>query len=141
MQEQENREDDMIGDVYFDHEKLKVYNKTIDFIVWVHKILISIKFKNPTIDQFERASDSIALNIAEGNGKYSLKDRRRYFDIAKGSCLELAACLDVLYSKELINNEVLKAGKEQLKEIVSMIMGLIKSNSDRVYEQENTYND
>jgi four helix bundle protein len=71
-----------MNEVYFDHEKLKVYHKSIDFITWVHKVLLNIKMKNPTIDQFERASDSIALNIAEGNGKYSAKDRCRYFDIA-----------------------------------------------------------
>jgi len=118
---------------------LKVYHKSVEFIIWVHKILQSIKIKNPTIDQFERASDSIALNIAEGNGKYSGKDRCRYFDIAKGSCLESAACLDVLFSKELISKEMLKDGKEQLKEIVSMIMGLIKSNSNRIYEREEDY--
>ena len=123
----------------FDHEKLKVYQKSVEFVTWVHKLLIGLRIKNPTNDQFERASDSIVLNIAEGNGKYSSKDRCRYFDIAKGSCLESAACLDILYSKELINNEKLIEGKNQLKEIVSMIMGLIKTNSDRVYDKEIAY--
>jgi len=128
-----------MNEAYFDHEKLKVYRKAVEFIAWVHKIIITIKVKCPTLDQFERASDSIALNIAEGNGKYSRKDRCRYFDIAKGSCFESAACLDILFSKELINMELLMDGKECLKEIVSMIMGLIKSNSDRVYEQGGNY--
>ncbi|MCL4550947.1 MAG: four helix bundle protein [Bacteroidetes bacterium] len=128
-----------MNEVYFDHEKLKVYQKAIEFVVWVHKVLRDIKTKNPTIDQFERASDSIALNIAEGNGKFSGKDRCRYFDIAKGSSLESAACLDVLHSKGLVNDEMLIQGKNQLKEVVSMIMGLIKSNSDRVYESEENY--
>jgi four helix bundle protein len=128
-----------MSEIYLDHEKLKVYQKAVEFTVWVHKILLSIKTKNSANDQFERASDSIVLNIAEGNGKYSGKDRCRYFDIAKGSSLESAACLDVLYAKELINKETLFEGKTQLKEIVSMIMGLIKSNSDRIYEAEENY--
>ncbi len=95
--------------------------------------------KNPTIDQFERAADSIALNIAEGNGKYSGKDRCRYFDIAKGSSLECSSCLDLLFAKDLISNDALIEGRERLKEIVMMIMGLIKKNSDRIYEPETEY--
>ncbi|MEW6702176.1 MAG: four helix bundle protein [Bacteroidota bacterium] len=128
-----------MSEIYLDHERLKVYQKSIEFVSWVHRLLISIKIKNCAIDQFERASDSIALNIAEGNGKYSSKDRCRYFDIAKGSSLESAACLDLLYAKGLISNDAVVNGKSQLKEIISMIMGLIKSNSDRVYEQEEDY--
>jgi len=95
--------------------------------------------KNPTIDQFERAADSIALNIAEGNGKYSGKDRCRYFDITKGSSLECSSCLGLLFAKELISNDALIEGRERLKEIVMMIMGLIKKNSDRIYEPETEY--
>ncbi|MFA5805951.1 MAG: four helix bundle protein [Melioribacteraceae bacterium] len=128
-----------MSEIYLDHEKLKVYQKSIEFISWVHDLFSAIKSRNSIIDQFERASDSIALNIAEGNGKYSGKDRCRYFDIAKGSSLESAACLDVMYTKELISKETLVEGKTQLKEIISMIMGLIKSNSDRVYDQEENY--
>ena len=128
-----------MNEVYLDHEKLKVYQKTIEFISWVHNLLFVIKTRNSIFDQFERAADSIALNIAEGNGKYSGKDRCRYFDIAKGSSLESAACLDIIFTKGLIKKEILIEGKTQLKEIISMIMGLIKSNIDRVYEADENY--
>jgi four helix bundle protein len=72
-------------EVYFDHEKLKVYQKAIEFVKWSDEILSKIKTKNTVADQFDRALTSIALNIAEGNGKYFGKDRCRYFDIARGS--------------------------------------------------------
>ena len=128
-----------MNEIYFDHEKLKVYQKAIEFVGWVHKLLVGIKTKSLTNDQFERAADSIALNIAEGNGKYSSKDRCRYFDILKASALESAACIDLLFVKQLIDESKLLQGKQQLKEIISMIVGLIKSNSDRVYEQDEDY--
>jgi four helix bundle protein len=128
-----------MSEIVFDHEKLVAYQKAIEFVKWVNEIIITIKYKNPTIDQFERAADSIALNIAEGNGKYSGKDRCRFFDIAKGSGLETAACLDILFVKGLINKETLIEGRERITEIISMIMGLIKRNSNRVYDAEAEY--
>ena len=126
-------------EMYFDHEKLKVYQKALEFVKWGHAVLKSIGKKNSTTDQFDRAADSIVLNIAEGNGKFSKKDKCRYFDISKGSTLESAGCLDLMYVKEMINSETKSEGKLQLKEIVSMLMGLIKANSDRVYEDEFEY--
>ena len=80
-------------------------------------------------NQLDRASTSIPLNIAEGNGKHTSADRCRFFDTARGSALECAACLDVLVAKTIINGSVAVEGKKLLLEIVSMLIGLIRSNS------------
>jgi four helix bundle protein len=53
-------------------------------------------------DQLRRASTSIILNFAEGNGKKGLKERQRFFRIAKGSLYEVAAVYDVALSFGLI---------------------------------------
>jgi hypothetical protein len=45
-------------------------------------------------DQFERASLSVVLNLAEGSGKIG-KERVKFFRIAMGSLKEVQACLDV----------------------------------------------
>ena len=80
------------------------------------------------------------LNIAEGNGKYTSKDRCRFFDIARGSALECAAALDVIVAKGIVNASDVSEGKEILKKIVSMLVGLIKNNSpDRVCETVKIY--
>ncbi len=124
----------------FDHEKLKVYQTTIQFIVWLQTTLKNISSKHAVHNQIDRSSTSIALNIAEGNGKYTGKDRCRYFDIARGSALESAAALDILAAKGLVKPEETDVGKEMLKEIVSMLVGLIKRQSgDRVYEGVDGY--
>jgi four helix bundle protein len=86
-------------------------------------------------DQLDRASTSIALNIAEGNGKYTPKDRCRFFDIAHGSALECAACLDILVAKAKLAPEQIQPGKEKLQRIVRMLIGLIKRNSTRDYDK------
>lgn len=125
---------------HFDHEKLAVYQKSLDFIEIADSILEDLPKTKSVCDQLERASTSIPLNIAEGNGKYKSADRCRFFDIARGSALECAATLDVLLRKNMILPDEASQGKECLVEIVSMLVGLVKSNaSDRIYEEQADY--
>ena len=124
---------------YFDHEKLRVYQQTISFVAWCDELLQNMPKRLAVFDQLDRASTSIALNIAEGNGKFSNKDRCRFLDIARSSSLECAACLDVLVSKKQIDMERVHEGKRQLHSIVSMLMGLISTFSGRVSEEFSDY--
>ena len=111
---------------YFDHEKLNVYQVSLAFNEWVGELLPSIEAKAAAKDQLDRAATSIPLNIAEGNGKFSKRDRARYFDIARGSALEAAASLDVLVSRKLMTSAQVISAKQQLVQIVNMLMGLLK---------------
>ena len=117
--------------IYFDHEKLDVYREAINFRGWVGEFLASISAKAAAKDQLDRASTSIPLNIAEGNGKFSARDRARFFEMARGSALECAACLDVLLVRKLTNVELVAAQKERLIRIVEMLVGLLRRFSDR----------
>jgi four helix bundle protein len=122
--------------IYFDHEKLSVYQESIRFVAWVSDLLETVPKSLAAHNQLDRASTSIPLNIAEGNGKYTSPDRCRFFDISRGSALESAACLDVFYAKHAISRDVADEGKEILAPIVSMLVGLIRNNSpDRVCEE------
>jgi four helix bundle protein len=124
-------------DCLFDHEKLEVYREAVAFTAWVSELLDSTVRVGDVKDQLDRASTSIPLNIAEGNGKYSPKDRCRFFDIAHGSALECAAGLDVLVAKAKLTHVQIRPGKERLERIVRMLIGLIKRNSTREYEKAN----
>jgi four helix bundle protein len=123
----------------FDHERLKVYQASLEFISWATELLSNIDCRAAVKDQLDRASTSIPLNIAEGNGKFSIKDRCRFLDFARGSALECAACLDVLVAKRVTDLAGIISGKERLFEIVSMLMGLIRSLSSRVAEEAGAY--
>lgn len=125
----------MPEEYWFDHEKLEVYREAIAFVAWLSALLESTVRVGDVKDQLDRASTSIPLNIAEGNGKYSPKDRCRFFDIAHGSALECAAGLDTLVAKSKVTSEQARPGKEMLQRIVRMLMGLIKRNSTREYER------
>lgn len=124
---------------YFDHEKLKVYQSAIAFVAWSTDLLNEIKAKAAVKDQLDRASTSVPLNIAEGNGKFAIRDRCRFLDIARGSALECAACLDVLVAKRLADEQEIRSGKEQLLEVVSMLVGLTNSLTARIGDEAATY--
>lgn len=123
----------------FDHEKLKVYQKALEFLEWLTPILAKLPKGLSVNGQLDCASTSIVMNIPEGNGKFTSRDRCKYFDIARGSALECAGGLDTLVAKQFLTKEEVYPGKLILKEIVSMLVGLIKSNSDRAYEPGEYY--
>ncbi len=121
----------------FDHEKLEVYHESLAFIAWLEPLLEQLPKSLSVRDQLDRASTPIPLNIAEGNGKFTGPDRCRFFDISRGSSLECAAALDVLVAKGKSKAEEVLPGKERLRKIVCMLVGLIKANSDyRLHEGE-----
>lgn len=127
--------------VVFDHERLKVYREAIRFVGWVSPIIEELPAKVAARDQLDRASTSIALNLAEGNAKRSYAERSRYFEIARGSGVECAACLDVLVAKGKLSPGVAAEGKALLVEIVSMASGLISrfSSTSSLDEEADVY--
>jgi S23 ribosomal protein. len=106
----------------FDHERLNVYQASLKFVAWATELISTSEMKAAVKDQLDRASTSVPLNIAEGNGKFAIRDRCRYLDFARGSALECAACLDVLVAKRLAAPDRVNEGKQYLFEIVSMLM-------------------
>ena len=118
----------------FDHERLDVYKLQLKFIGWVTPLIAEVKKRTgslvtETCDHLDRASLSSLFNTAEGNGKRSAKLRRRYFDDARGSASECAACLDALVAKKACGADRIVDGKEMLYRIVSMLSKLVQRYS------------
>ena len=106
----------------FDHEKLDVYQIAIEFVAWVYAISVTLKGHHRFArDQLLRASQSIPQNIAEGNAKRSIKDRKRFFEISRGSAMECASILDILQCGRAIQFPEIDEGKKNLKRMVSML--------------------
>ena len=118
----------------FHHEKLIVYRRALEFVAWSQILIDSLTKKTSTRDHLERAGDSIALNIAEGNGKFSLKDRARFFQMAHGSALECAACLDLFVARRCCEKEAVTNGKLILEEIVKMLFAMLDKLGCRIAE-------
>jgi four helix bundle protein len=79
------------------------------------------------VDQLARASLSMVNNIAEGAGKFSKGDKRRYCMSAIGSSTESAAMLDVCLRRNLVAEKTHQEGKELRDRIVAMLTKLAKS--------------
>jgi four helix bundle protein len=114
----------------FDHEKLDVYQLELRFIVWVTPLLeealrTATGKAREVCDQLDRASLSALLNTAEGNGRRQRQTRAKFFDDARGSATESAACLDALVAKQVVTPERIREGKGHLVRIVSMLCGLV----------------
>ncbi|MDQ3198231.1 MAG: four helix bundle protein [Verrucomicrobiota bacterium] len=129
---------------YFDHEKLEVYQVELAFITWLTPLLAKVKQSGTTtrtaevIDQLDRASLSALLNTAEGNGRRQRQTRAKFFDDARGSSTECAACLDALVAKQLCSLAEVSEGKELLLRIVSMLTKLVE-RFDRLNEEPGSY--
>ena len=106
----------------FDHEKLDVYRVSIRFVTWAFGLCQGLSGPNRHArDQLLRASQSVPQNIAEGNGKRSGADRRRFLEIARGSALECASILDILAACEAISASCCAEGKGLLVRVVAML--------------------
>ena len=109
----------------FGHKKLDVYKLSLEYIQWVYRKVEALTgTQRHARDQLLRASQSIPLNIAEGNGKITPLDRGRFFGIARGSALECAAIQDVLLIAEAISQDEYDEGEALLVRIVAMLTKL-----------------
>ncbi|WP_146524692.1 four helix bundle protein [Novipirellula artificiosorum] len=123
----------------FDHDRLDVYRLSIDYVASSFAIAKDLGgCHRHARDQWLRAAQSIPLNIAEGNGKRSLKDRSRFLDIARGSVLECVAIQDSLAATDGMSDERHRQLKRLLHRIVSMLTRLI-ARSDVVAESGSEY--
>jgi four helix bundle protein len=111
----------------FDHENLDVYKVALDFLIEADGVMERLpRGRGHLTDQLTRASISIVLNIAEGTGKYSGPDKRRYYLSALGSATECAAIFDILHRLKLVDAEAHRAAKQMLDRIAAMLVKLAK---------------
>lgn len=123
----------------FGHEKLIVYQKGMRFVGGGSALLDRLPRRVAACDHLDRAAESILLNIAHASSTWSPKERIVYLGHANGSALECAACLDVFVAKKLLATEDVYPGKSLLAEVVSMLISMRKTATNRIREEHAVY--
>ena len=105
-----------------DHEKLDVYQCSIRFLAVALPLSAGLpRGYSALADQLRRAATSVPLNIAEGAGKTSAKDRANFHSIARGSAMECAAIVDVIGTLGHCSDDEIARAKELLHRMVAML--------------------
>ncbi len=110
----------------FIFEKLEVYKKSMDF---TEKTMIFTKKLNEKWikDQLSRAALSVPINIAEGQGRTHLKEKRQFYWTARGSLCECIPLVQLCQRLGHLTDEDYSFLYELANEISKMLTGLIKS--------------
>ncbi|MGB5409235.1 MAG: four helix bundle protein [Thiogranum sp.] len=118
--------------MYFEFEKLDVYQSTLGFIALVDQIAHQLpQGYSHRKNQLQRSADSIADNIAEGVGEYAVNERRRFLRISRRSALEAASQLLVIQRHRQADANLLEPALAALHRIVCMLTKMISATKDR----------
>ena len=112
----------------FSFEKLDVYKEAYGVNLIVYRLLKS----NTTIplyakNQLGRASLSVVLNIAEGSAKFSKKDRRNFFVIARGSVFECLSLINILSDENEIDQATANNLRQTYTHLSRLLFSMIKN--------------
>lgn len=112
------------------HQKLKVYVYSRALVSECYKLTKSLPVteKFSMISQIRRAALSVHLNIAEGASRKSEAERKRYYEIARGSIIEIDAALDIANDLEYLNTINTTNLGEAMVTCFKILTGLIQSD-------------
>ena len=113
----------------FEFQNLEVYKKAKAFHLEAKQLIHSIQLDKTVKNQLFRASFSIALNIAEGSGRFSKPDRRNFFIISRGSVFECVAIIDILQDQNLIEKSKFELMLQKADELSRILFTMIKNLS------------
>ncbi len=117
------------------YEEFPVYKKAL--VLAKETNLLCKTVKNRGFDflkgQLRRAISSVVLNIAEGSGKWTKKDKMNFYRIARASAFECVGALDLFKAYMLLDEQKTAGMKEDLIAIAGDLQALIFSVEKRKY--------
>jgi four helix bundle protein len=110
------------------HTKLAVFSESQKFALECYKItkLFPQDEKFALVQQIRRAATSVHLNLAEGSSRKSEVERKRYYEISRGSLIEVDSAIGIAYELGYVNQEQLKVLGDLIIKVFKMLTGMIK---------------
>ena len=108
-------------------ENLEVYKKSLACIQDIYSLTKKYPAdeKYGLVDQLKRASVSIAVNIAEGSGRYHSRDYIQFLRMARASAYECIALLQISANQNFIDNKTYTSLYNNIVVITKMLSGLM----------------
>ena len=110
----------------YDYKQLDVYIESKILVKKVYELLRKFPKEEQyaLCDQLRRAVISVPSNIAEGLGRYSVKEQVHFLEIAYGSLREVDCQIDIAYDLGYVTAGEIKAVVEQIEKVSAIIAGL-----------------
>ncbi len=110
------------------HQRLHVYTASLEFVVECYRLTTKLpnEEKFGMITQIRRAALSVHLNIAEGCSRKSETERKRFYEIARGSLIEIDAALDIAEKVGYLNNHMTDILGEKMIRCFKLLTGMLK---------------
>ena len=115
--------------LYLNHTKLDTYTIARQFVKECYIAVTHFPSEERFVlsQQIKRAALSVYLNIAEGSSRKSPVERKRYYEIARGSVIEVDAAFDIASDLNYCSQENLKTLGEAMITCFKYLSGLINS--------------
>ncbi len=107
----------------FYHERLEVYRTALSFMGWFVSQPEGEALSHRLARQIDEAATCVVLNIAEGNGRFSVLDHHRFVQIADRASVRAAVYVDLAVEKGLVDAAGASTGKELLRRVSAMLGG------------------
>jgi four helix bundle protein len=110
------------------HTKLNVYQFSQELALECYRVTKKIPSDErfAMTQQIRRAAISVHLNIAEGSSRKSLAERNRYFEISRGSVIEIDSAIGMAFKLEYISLEEIRNLGESIIKTFKLLSGMIK---------------
>lgn len=113
----------------FTHEDLDVYQAALHLVGWLEAMWNLLTGSADLRTKLDKATTSIVLNIAEGNGRFTGKDQVSFYATAYKATIQSASLVDLATANGGADVGQVEAGREQLRRIAAMLTALSKAAS------------
>jgi len=112
---------------FFDHETLDVYRVALEFNGWIEREHDSFGCSGDLLAKVDKSATSMVLNIAEGNGRFSMDERKKFLGIARKANMQAASLLDIAATSQSAAIGSTNIGRQLLVRVSFMLNALEKS--------------